>query len=63
MNVSLHVFSFSADENWMSSVNFTYIAEDLLSLGHPAQLRAVTVRVELGLVLIPVFSVKFLNKV
>lgn len=45
------------------SVNSTYITEDLLSLGHPAQLRAVAVRVEQGLLFIPVLSVTFLNKV
>lgn len=45
------------------SVNSTYITEDLLSLGHPAQLRAVAVRIEVGLLFIPVLRVKFLNKV
>lgn len=47
----------------MRSVNSTYITEDLLSLGHPAQLRTVAVRVEQGLLYIPVLSVTFLNKV
>lgn len=40
----------------------TYITEDLLSFGHPAQLRAVTVRVEHGLVFIPVLGVEFLQR-
>lgn len=39
----------------------THITEDLLSLGHPAQLGAVVVREEHGLLLIPVLSVQFLN--
>lgn len=44
-------------------VSSTYITEDLLSLGHPAQLWAVAVRVQHGLLFIPRLRVEFLDKV
>lgn len=40
----------------------TYITEDLLSFGHSAQLRAVAVWVEHGLLFIPVLSIEFLQQ-
>ena len=58
-----YVFLFPAAENYVILANSTYITENLLSLGHPAQLNTVTVRVEHGLVFIPVHRVQFLNKV
>lgn len=55
----LSFFFFNKVSRWTLC---TYITEDLLSFGHPAQLRAVAVRVEHGLVFIPVLGVEFLQQ-
>lgn len=58
-----HWFSFNSVENWVLIIYSAYITEGLLSLGHPAQFWAVTVRAEQGLLVLPGLRVKFLNKV
>lgn len=55
----LSFFFFNKVSRWTLC---TYITEDLLSFGHPAQLRAVAVRVEHSLVFIPVLGVEFLQQ-
>lgn len=57
--IQYYLFFFNKVSRWTLC---TYITEDLLSFGHPAQLRAVAVRVEHGLVFIPVLGVEFLQQ-